>query len=270
MRAGPIVKWAGGKTKLLPDLLAHVPRRFGRYFEPFAGGAALFFALRPERAVLGDINADLVTTYNAIKSDPEPVIRALRRHARIDSAAHYYRTRDRWNAGRARWKPAALAATFIYMNKAGFNGIFRVNRDGRFNVPYGRNSKTGICVPDVLRAAHGALGTTELRAGDYRTTLADVERGDFVYIDSPHAPRSRTSSFTAYTAGAFDDDAQRELADTARRLVARGVHVVLSNADTPFIRDIYRGFRTLAVKCPRAINSVATRRGDVDELIIVG
>ncbi len=155
------------------------------------------------------------------------------------------------------------------MNKAGFNGIFRVNRAGHFNVPYGRNSKTSICAPDALRAAHEALRTTSLRSADYRTTLADVERGDLVYIDSPHAPRSRTASFTAYTPSAFGDREQREL-EVARRLVASGVHVILSNADTPFIRSLYADFEAIRVRCPRAINSDATKRGDVGELIIRG
>lgn len=255
---------------MLPALLARAPAKYGRYFEPFAGGAALFFAIAPERAVLGDINRDLIATYAAVKADPEPVITRLRRHADAHSAEHYYRVRDRWNTGRATWSRPAAAAAFVYLNKAGFNGLFRVNRHGLFNVPFGRNAKTSICKPLVLRAAHAAFANAAFRAGDYRTTLDDAERDDFVYIDSPHVPRSKTANFTAYSADSFGADAQRELADVARQLVRRGVQVVLSNADTPFVRDLYKGFAMDRVSCRRAINSDTTKRGDVDELIIVG
>jgi DNA adenine methylase len=268
--ASPIVKWAGGKSNLLPELLARVPAKFGRYFEPFAGGAAMFFALAPERSVLGDINGDLIATYEAIKADPDPVISQLHRHAQAHSADHYYRMRDRWNGERARWSRTSVASAFIYLNKAGFNGLYRVNRKGAFNVPYGRNPKTSICKPDVLRAAHAALANAELRAGDYRATLDLAERNDFAYLDSPHVPRSKTASFTAYSVDSFGGDAQHQLADAARELVKRGVHVVLSNADTPFVRELYKGFAMDRVKCPRLINSNTTKRGDVDELIIVG
>lgn len=264
------MKWVGGKTNLLPELIARAPAKYGRYFEPFAGGAALFFALGPARAVLGDINRDLIATYEAVKADPEPVIARLRRHADAHSAEHYYRVRDRWNTARAKWSQPAAAAAFVYLNKAGFNGLFRVNRHGLFNVPFGRNPRTAICKPLVLRAAHVAFASAVLRGGDYRATLDDAERGDFVYIDSPHVPRSKTANFTAYSAGAFDADAQRELADAARRLVRRGVQVVLSNADTPFVRDLYKDFALDRVSCRRAINSDTSKRGDVDELIIVG
>lgn len=270
MSATPIVKWLGGKTKLLPELLARAPSKFGRYFEPFAGGAALYFALGPEQAMLGDINADLVTTYDAIRSDPEPVIGGLRRHALLHSPEHFYRTRDSWNSDRASWSRARIASTFIFLNKAGWNGAYRVNRHGAFNVPFGRNSKTSICKPRALREAHAALVRAELRAADYRLVLAEAERSDFAYLDSPHAPRSKTASFTAYTATSFDDDDQRDLADVARQLVDRGVYVMLSNADTPFVRSLYKGFKIDRVRCPRSVNSDTTKRGDVDELIIVG
>lgn len=267
---GPIVKWLGGKTKLLPELLAHVPARFGRYYEPFAGGAALFFAIAPTHGIVGDINGDLIALYEAVKLDPEPVISGLRRHALAHSPEHYYRLRDRWNDGRANWTRSALASAFLYMNKAGFNGVFRVNRHGLFNVPYGRNPKTSICKPLAIRAAHSVLARSELRAGDYRATLHDAERSDLVYMDSPHVPRSKTSNFTAYSAEPFDANEQRELAEVARQLVQRGVQVMLSNADTPFVRALYKGFKVSRVQCPRMINSDTTKRGDVGELIIVG
>ena len=268
--AQPVVKWAGGKSRLLPELFARLPPSWGRYFEPFGGGAALFFALAPERGVLGDANADLVRMYRAIAADAGAVIRKLRSHARAHSVDYYYGARARWNARRASWAPATGAAAFIYLNKTCYNGLWRVNRAGGFNVPCGRYTNPPICVPDALLAAHRVLQRAELRCGDYRATVEDAERGDLVYLDPPYEPVTATASFTSYTAHAFGREDQRALAETARQLVRRGCHVVLSNSDTPFIRDLYAGFQLDAVRCPRSINSSADRRGAVSELIIVG
>jgi DNA adenine methylase len=267
--ASPVVKWVGGKTKLLDDLLARVPASFERYYEPFAGGAALFFRLRPRRAVLADCNADLVGLYRALVHDVEAVIRRLEQHRAAHDDTHYYDLRARWNDRDVAWPAAERAAAFIYLNKTCFNGLWRVNRAGDFNVPIGRYTDPPICVPDALRAAADALARAKLRCADFRTAVADARAGDFVYFDPPYDPVAPTANFTSYTAGAFGPDDQRALADTARELVARGCHVVLSNSDTPFIRSLYRAdFHVDRVKCPRAINSNAAKRGDVDELII--
>ena len=145
-----------------------------------------------------------------------------------------------------------------------------VNRAGAFNVPIGRYTDPPICVPEALRAAHTALANAELRCLDYRKSVADARSGDFVYFDPPYDPVTTTANFASYTADGFSPDDQRALADTARALVAKGCKVMLSNSDTPFIRSIYKGFRVERVKCPRAINSNAAKRGDVDELIITG
>ena len=184
--------------------------------------------------------------------------------------AHYYATRTRWNDREASWSSADRAATFIYLNKTCFNGLWRVNRAGAFNVPIGRYTDPPICVPETLRAASSVLSRAELRCADYRAAVADAERGDFLYFDPPYDPVTTTANFTSYTADAFAADDQRALADCARELVARGCKVMLSNSDTPFIRSIYRGFRQERVKCARAINSNASKRGDVDELVITG
>jgi DNA adenine methylase len=268
--AQPVVKWAGGKSRLLPELFARLPPTWGRYFEPFGGGAALFFALAPERGVLGDANADLVRMYRALAADAHAVIRKLRSHARAHSERYYYGARARWNARRASWAPATGAAAFIYLNKTCYNGLWRVNRAGAFNVPFGRYTNPPICVPDALLTAHRVLQRADLRCGDYRATLADAGRGDLVYLDPPYEPATATANFTSYTPLAFGRDDQRELAETARGLVERGCHVVLSNSDTPFIRELYAGFRIDAVRCARSINSSADRRGAVAELIITG
>lgn len=266
--ASPVVKWVGGKTKLLSELVGRMPERFGRYYEPFAGGAALFFRLAPRRAVLADSNADLIGLYTALAADAGAVIRRLEQHRTAHDQDHYYATRARWNDPGVSWSAADRAAAFIYLNKTCFNGLWRVNRAGDFNVPIGRYTDPPICVPDALRAASAVLARAELRCGDYQEAVADARAGDFLYFDPPYDPVTPTASFTSYTAGAFGADDQRALADTARRLVARGCQVMLSNSDTPFIRSLYRGFRVERVKCARAINSNAAKRGEVDELVI--
>jgi DNA adenine methylase len=268
--ASPVIKWVGGKTKLLPELTARMPARFERYYEPFAGGAALFFRIAPERAVLADSNPDLIGLYTCLTRDVAGVIKKLAYHRTSHSESHYYETRTRWNDREVAWNTADRAATFIYLNKTCFNGLWRVNRSGAFNVPIGRYTDPPICVPDALRAASTLLQRTTLRSGDYRTAVADAHRGDFLYFDPPYDPITPTASFTSYTAGAFGAEQQRELADTARALVARGCRVMLSNSDTPFIRSLYKGFEIDRVKCSRAINSNAAKRGDVDEVIVTG
>ncbi len=268
--AWPIIKWVGGKTKLLGELVARMPERFGRYYEPFAGGAALFFRIAPARGVLADSNGDLIGLYEAIATDVASVIRRLEAHRSDHSEAHYYKVRERWNDAEHSWPRADRAAAFIYLNKTCFNGLWRVNRAGGFNVPIGRYTDPPICVPDALHAANAVLARADLRRGDYKLAIADAGRGDFAYFDPPYDPLSVTASFTSYTAATFAADQQRELADTARTLVARGCKVMLSNSDTAFIRTLYKGFRIDRVKCGRAINSNAQKRGDVDEVIVCG
>lgn len=268
--ATPVVKWVGGKTKLLPELLARMPDRFARYYEPFAGGAALFFRVAPERAVLADSNPDLIGLYTCLARDVAAVIRRLEHHRDEHSEAHYYATRTKWNDRELPWSTADRAATFIYLNKTCFNGLWRVNRSGAFNVPIGRYTDPPICVPQALRAASALLNRATLRCGDYRAAIADARRGDFVYFDPPYDPVAPTANFTSYTSDAFGADHQRALADVARGLVGRGCRVMLSNSDTPFIRSLYKGFRIDRVRCARAINSNAARRGEVDEVIVTG
>ena len=268
--ASPVVKWVGGKTKLLPELMARMPEKYNRYYEPFAGGAALFFRLAPKRAVLADFNHDLVGLYTTIAKDVNAVIRRLEMHHKAHNEAHYYETRERWNDREVSWSTPERAAAFIYLNKTCFNGLWRVNRSGAFNVPIGRYTDPPICVPEALRAAQQVLSRAEIRRADYREAVADAKAGDFLYFDPPYDPITPTANFTSYTTNVFGPDQQQELADTARKLIAKGCQVMLSNSDTPFIRSIYKGLKIDRVKCARAINSNAAKRGDVDELIITG
>jgi len=261
--AAPVVKAAGGKTRLLGELVPRMPARFRRYYEPFAGGAALFFRLAPARAVLSDANADLMAVYRAIAEDVEAVIARLAQHRAAHAERHYYAIRDAWNRRDPAWPLVDRAAAFVYLNKTCFNGLWRVNRAGLFNVPLGRYADPAICVPEALRASAAALRGATLREGDYGAAIADARRGDFVYCDPPY-----DGTFGAYTADGFDDAAQAALAFAVRTLVARGCQVMVSNADTPRIRALYAGMRIDVVRCARAINCDGRGRGAVDEVIV--
>ena len=265
----PIIKWVGGKTKLLGELIARLPSHHERYFEPFAGGAAMFFRLAPARAVLADLNADLIGMYTAVAADPAGMVRRLAIHRDVHDEEHYYQVRERWNDRAVSWTALDRAAAFIYLNRTCFNGLWRVNRGGGFNVPIGRYTNPLICDPDALAAAAAVLVRAEVRCADYRTAVADAGRGDLVYFDPPYDPVTPTANFVSYTGGGFGPEQQAELADLVHTLAGRGCHVLVSNSDTPRVRTLYRGLRIDRVRCPRAINSDAARRGDVDEVIVV-
>lgn len=266
----PIVKWAGGKSRLLDQLLPHAPERFGRYFEPFLGGAAMFFRLRPRAAVLSDLNPDLINLYRAVAEDLAGVKRRLTTHQAKHSEEHYYGTRVRWNTPGELAMGAERAAAFLYLNKTCYNGLWRVNSKGEFNVPMGRYEDPSILDPANLGAASAVLQKAELHVRGYAAVADLAERGDFVYFDPPYQPVSDTANFVSYTAGCFGEDDQRALADLVHGLAARGVHVMVSNSDAPLIRSIYKGLEQHVVMAARNINSRAGSRGAVRELCIVG
>lgn len=266
----PIIKWCGGKTNLLPELRSHAPASFRRYYEPFAGGLALFFALAPRAAVIADLNADLVAAYRAVAEHPDHVLRLLEQLRAGQCEAHYYAFRQRWNARLPDETPADRAAMFIYLNKTCFNGLWRVNKSGGMNTPWGKDPTRQIFERDNVVAAGGALSRAVIRHGDFKATTQDAGDGDFLYFDPPYDPLTRTANFTAYTKDGFGDDQQAALAEWARELRGRGARVMLSNNDTPLVRRLYHGFRVDVVRCPRAINSRGDKRGEIDEVIITG
>lgn len=262
----PFLKWAGGKRQLLPRILALVPARVRTYVEPFLGGGAVFFALAAERrfrrAVLGDVNGELINCYQAVRDDVEGLIDRLSRLR--NTAEDYYQLR----AQRPR-SAVARAARIIYLNRCGYNGLYRVNSDGLFNVPYGRYVSPRICDPERLRAASRALADVELVPGDFTTIVGQRRLGadDFVYLDPPYVPVSRTASFTGY-AGGFSMADQERLAKLLRKLSERRIAAVLSNSDCDDTRRLYQGLAIESLPARRAINSVATRRGPVAELLV--
>ena len=274
----PFIKWVGGKRKLVPELIRRAPKHFGTYHEPFTGGAALFFGLASARglsdrppdhrwAVLSDTNLRLVRSFRAVRDDVEGLVGRLRDYAESHSEEQYYEVRALDVDGFEH--DADVAAWFIYLNKTGFNGLYRVNRKGGFNVPMGRYENPNICDDRGLRAASRALQGAEIRHEGFEAVLGRAAPGDFVYFDPPYVPLSTTASFTAYTEGGFDLADQERLRDVARALKERGVHVLLSNSDTPRVRSLYhRGFSQGQVMMGRAINAKTSARGAVAELLI--
>lgn len=264
----PIIKWVGGKTRLLGELRNRMPTSFGRYFEPFLGGGALFFKTNPAQAVLGDHNEDLINLYRSVAWDVEKVARRLATHKRNHSEEYYYKIRERWNERSPKQSDADRAAQFLYMNKTCFNGLWRVNSKGKFNVPMGRYVNPAIYDLASLRAASHSLQKAELYSGHYSQVVETAKAGDFVYFDPPYHPLTATANFTSYTAGSFSEIDQRELVSVASDLANRGCSVLLSNSDTPFIREIYQGWKIDSVLCGRSINSKASARGAVAEVMI--
>jgi DNA adenine methylase len=268
--AKPVLKWAGGKRRLAPRIVAKLPDRIGTYYEPFLGSAAVFFHLAAEgrfrRAVLSDANGALMDVYLALQKNVRKLIRVLesKRYQKLGEDAYYeIRALD----------PGELdsferAARTIYLNKTGYNGLYRLNRSGQFNVPFGRYTRPTIFLADRLLAAGAALQKAELRVNDFTLAVADADRGDAVYFDPPYVPLSRTSAFTAYSKDVFGPEQHERLADVFGALAKRGVRAVLSNSDTRLTRELYESFDTERIVVARPINSDATKRGGVGELLV--
>ena len=266
----PFVKWAGGKSQLLRQFQSLYPKQdsVGRYVEPFLGSGAVFFHIRtllqPSRSLLYDTNAELIDTFLAVRDEPEELIEILRKHQEQHTESHYYEVRARIPQTRA-----ARAARLIYLNKTGFNGLYRVNSRGIFNVPFGHRVNPGILNEGLLRAASGALQKADLASHDFRDLSAIARKGDFIYFDPPYQPLSKTAYFTSYTRGSFGEQDQRDLASLYAKLDRRGCLLMLSNSDTPLIRELYAGFRIHDVSARRMINSDGTKRGPVSEVVVL-
>lgn len=268
VKAVPFLKWAGGKSQLLPQFQKFFPRKFRRYFEPFLGGGAVFFFLSPPLAFLSDINPDLINTYEVVKQDVEALIALLsKRFSKMNNKKDFYRIRDEVDV--TRLSKVERAARLIYLNKTCFNGLYRVNRKGKFNVPFGNYKNPTICDAEGLRRASVALSRAKLCVCDFEEAVAPAKRGDFVYFDPPYMPLTPTSSFTSYTKEDFGEEEQRRLARVFRELDKRGALVMLSNSPKPLVIELYRGFHIEFVKANRAINANGNGRGPIDELLVM-
>lgn len=273
----PFVKWVGGKRQLLLQFRSRnlfPPEEFNPltaiYHEPFVGGGAMFFDLKPKKAILSDMNAELVITYNVIKNDVENLIKKLNHHKSKNNKEYFLKIRAK---DVNKLTSLDVAARFIYLNRTCFNGLFRVNSSGGFNVPYGKNKNPMICDEENLRKVSKSLRGIRIIHEDYKKVLDRAKKGDFVYFDPPYYPVNKTSSFTSYTKEAFLEKEQMELSSTFLELHNRGCYVMLSNSNTPFIRELYRNLgdkiKIKKVYATRAINSVASKRGEIKELIVI-
>jgi DNA adenine methylase len=262
----PFCKWVGGKRQLLRRILPLVPAKFGVYHEPFVGGGALFFAVQPRRAHLSDVNDRLVRTYRGVQREVEAVIERLARFPYDRSFFDKLRERD----VESMKHDAEVAAWLIYLNKTGYNGLYRVNSKNRFNVPFGHyKTPPLICDEKNLRACAEALEGAQVHCEDFAKVLDRASARDFVYFDPPYVPLSVTSYFTSYTSGGFDMDDQRRLRDVALALKQKGVHVLLSNSSAPAVRELYKkGFELHEVEANRMVNCKASGRGKITELLI--
>lgn len=268
--ARPFLKWAGGKRQLLPELLKYIPKQYKTYYEPFVGGGALLLELQRKRAVINDSNAELINCYQIVRDSVEDLILALSQHENTET--HYYEVRD-WDRSPDYATRSAVerAARIIYLNKTCYNGLFRVNSQGQFNVPFGRYDYPNIVDAGVLRAVSAYLNNPEvtIRNMDFADAASDAKRGDFIYFDPPYDPVSDTASFTGYDVNGFGKDKQSRLKEIFDELNQRECKVLLSNAYTPFITDLYQGYRCAKVEASRAINSNGQKRGKVDEILVM-
>ena len=264
------IKWAGGKTQLLGQYSELYPKSLNRYFETFLGSGAVFFNVKqrfdPLNCFLFDINEDLINTFKAVRDKPEELIVLLKEHKEKDNSREYFNEqREQFNTMKSGLEKAAI---FVYLNKTCFNGLYRVNSKGRFNVPFGKYKKPAILQEAKLRISSELLQNTELTVANFTEALKQARDGDFIYLDPPYFPLTKTASFTAYQKNAFLEEEQKQLAKTFKELDKKGCLLMLSNSDTPFIRELYDGFDISTVKARRAINCIGAKRGKINEVVI--
>ena len=267
----PLVKWAGGKRQLLPHIHAALPAGTPRrYYEPFIGGGAVLFSLTPAAARVNDLNSELINLYKVVREGVEELISLVSTYPNDADFFYQLRAVDRDAERFAALSATERAARTLYLNKTCYNGLYRVNSAGQFNAPFGRYKNPTICDADTLRGVHQYFRDNDIAftQGDFTAAVADAGEGDFVYFDPPYDPVNVTSSFTGYQKGGFDRAEQERLKAVCDDLNARGVKFLLSNSATEFIRDLYADYSIDTVAATRAITSVGSRRGKVDEVLV--
>lgn len=266
----PFLKWAGGKRQLLQEILPKFPDTYDCYFEPFIGAGAVLFGVMPEKAVINDYNKDLITTYQVIKDEPEVLLGLLKKHQEMNSPEYFYSIRelDRNGVEYKNSSSAEKAARTIYLNRTCFNGLYRVNSKGYFNVPYGKYKNPQIVNEEIIMSVSNYLNSNEITImrGDFAASLKSATPNDFIYFDPPY--HTDTNSFTAYQAGGFGEEEQIRLRDLFADFASKGIRCLLSNSDTAFIRDIYKDFKVETVYANRMINSKSEGRGKITEVLV--
>lgn len=260
----PFLKWAGGKGQLIQQYTRYFPKKYQTYYEPFLGGGAVFFFLAPPAAVLTDINPELINAYRCVRDNVEKLIERLEEHQRKHEKDYYYEVRQAKGLNNIE-----KAARLIYLNKTCFNGLYRENSKGEFNVPIGKYKNPKICNPELLRSVSSALQNAQLSVRPFENILDYASSADdFVYFDPPYHPLSPTSNFTAYSRASFSQDDQIRLKGVFAELAEQGVKVMLSNSDCKFVRELFSDFNIHSISASRLINSNARKRGRISEVLI--
>jgi DNA adenine methylase len=265
----PFLKWAGGKRQLLSEIRKLIPNQFNQYYEPFLGGGAVLFDLQPKNAVANDYNKQLINVYKCIKNHVNELLEELKKHP--NEKHHYYKIREFDRHYNFITLPnISKAARIIYLNKTCYNGLFRVNSHGQFNVPFGRYKNPKIANEPVLKAVHEYLNTNNIKllSQDFAESVKNAQAGDFVYFDPPYHPVSQTASFTGYTLDGFDENEQKRLKKVCDELNTKNVYFLLSNSATKFILDLYSNYKIETIGVRRNINSAADKRGKIQEVLV--
>ncbi len=266
----PILKWAGGKKQLFSQIEALIPKKYTSYYEPFLGGGAVLFSLQPKTAYINDYNEELINVYDCVKNNLEELISLLQTHENTSEYFYKIRELDRDSKSFSKLSNVEKASRFIYLNKTCYNGLFRVNRAGEFNTPFGHYKTPNIVNEPALRAVSLYLNENNIiyTSQDFEKFLANVEKGAFVYLDPPYDPVSLSSNFTGYTSLGFDRGEQIRLKNVCDELNQKGIKFLLSNSATDFIQKLYSDYSINIIKAKRSINSNATLRGNIDEVLI--
>ncbi|RLL43925.1 DNA adenine methylase [Oceanobacillus piezotolerans] len=270
----PFIKWVGGKRQLLHEIRKYVPSIFGTYYEPFVGGGAVLFDLAPKNAVINDSNAELINLYKVIKSKRklEQLIRKLKEHRNEEEYYYKVRAEDRSDDYFTK-SDVDRASRFIYLNRTGYNGLYRVNSNGYFNVPFGKYKNPDYVNESVLRRCHEYLNKNNVRITnkDFESAVKGAKAGDLIYFDPPYDPLNETSSFTSYTKDSFGDWDQVRLRNLFIKLYEKGCYVILSNSDTLFINKLYNypGVQIIKVEASRNVNSKKEGRGKITEVMVI-
>ncbi|MCH4170779.1 MAG: DNA adenine methylase [Lactobacillus sp.] len=267
----PVTKWVGGKRQLLPQLSQFIPSNYERYYEPFVGGGALLFSLAPDKVTINDMNAELIQVYQVIKENPEELLRLLEHHASHNTKEYYLEIRNLDRDGTIDQMSAVeRSARILYMLRVDFNGLYRVNKKGQFNVPYGRNKNPKIANRDNIMAVSNYFNKIDIEFlnTDFENSVQTANKRDFVYFDPPYIPLTLTSDFTSYTANGFTLKDQERLRNLFFELAKSGTYVMLSNSDTQLTRELYADANIHEALASRSINSNGKKRGKIGELII--
>lgn len=267
----PILKWVGGKKQLLSEITPLIPKKITTYVEPFIGGGAVLFNLQPKKAIINDLNKELINTYKVVKESPKELLELLKIYDKNNCEDYFYEIRalDRTD-NFENMNNIEKAARVIYLNKTCFNGLYRVNKTGLFNSPYGKYKNPNIINKSAILAMSDYFNNNNIKIiqGDYKNALKDLKKDTFVYFDPPYMPISTSSSFTNYTKTSFNEKEQIELKKECDKLNNKEIKFMLSNSDHPLIRELYKNFDIRIVKAKRSINSKGNSRGKINEILV--